>query len=56
MQWFWELCGNSAASSASMEVSEVWVYPEQGSDTMLNLRTIDLQAKMRAMGKDYAVE
>ena len=52
MQWFQKLCGNSIASGASIEASEVRVYPEQGSNTMLNLRTIYIQAMMRAIGKE----
>ena len=36
----------------TIEVSKVCVYPEQGSDTMLNLITIHLQANIRAIGKE----
>ena len=43
MLWFHNLCGNSVASGAQWRSNKTCFYPEQGSDTMLNLWTIDLQ-------------
>ena len=35
-----------------MEVSKVFYYPKQGFDTMLNLRTIDLEENMKVVGRE----
>ena len=43
MLWFQNLCGNSVASSVQWRSYKTCFYHEEGSDTMLNFWTIDLQ-------------
>ena len=47
-----DLCGKSVASGAQWRSNKTCCYPKQGSDTMLNLWTINLQENMKVVGKE----